>query len=157
MARYTRSSRLWRPGLTLIEAMAAMALLGGLLVTLIVAGGRFSRQRGRAARCLEATALADRLLESWWDDLEEFPRHDRGDVPGASGWRWRTASVVQADSDNEEALDAMGVETIALELFAPEHVEGEPPDVRVELLLPAEKSSEEEVEDDADTPGDDAG
>jgi hypothetical protein len=104
-----------------------MAILGGVLVAVLVAGARLTTQQGRAAQRLEACRMADGLLESWWPEREKLPRRGGGAVPGADGWSWRTLVVENAEAE------ALGAEVVALEI-----ADARQPDaalVRVELLL----------------------
>lgn len=52
-------------GLTLLEVVVALGLVATLLVTMLVAHGRLTRQQRRAERQTEAIAAADQLLASW--------------------------------------------------------------------------------------------
>ena len=126
-----------RRGATLIEALAGLAILGTLLVSVLLASGKMHRQRGRTAQRLEAVRVADRLLEGWWQKRDEFPRDGQGTVePGGDGraWSWRTTVV------ENEAARKLACEVVALEVFAPEAAAetpaGKAPACRVEVLLP---------------------
>jgi len=109
-----------------------MALLGGLLVALLVGQAQMTAQRARADERLEACRLADRLIESWWSDKENFPRSGQGTVFGLYRWRWRTQVV-----PSKEALGA-SAELVALELVreGAETAKDRRAALRVELLLP---------------------
>jgi len=135
--RCARCSRRWAAGLTLVEAACGMALLGGLLVGIILAGARLARQQGRAERRIEAAGIADALLAGWWAERDEFPRADTGDVPGEGGWRWRTRVVPRDDAA------ALGAEAVALEVFAPNAATDDAPSIRVEVLLPRKEPDSE--------------
>jgi hypothetical protein len=132
----TKSTASWRrsgAGLTLIEVVAGLALLGGLLVTILLARGRFVTRGRDVDRSLEACRLADELLERWWQDRRKIPRNGAGEIPGRYGWRWRTRIV-----DNEDAAD-LGARAVAVEILPPREGsdDGEPsPAARVEILLP---------------------
>jgi len=118
---------------TLVEALAGMAILGGVLVTMLMGQARLVAQQARADERLEACRLADRLLEDWWQDPDSFPRNDSGAVSGTRSWQWRTQPVA-----NEEA-EAVGAEVVALELRRDEAAEDadENASLRIEVLLPA--------------------
>lgn len=135
--RSRHSSRPWRRGLTLVEVAAAMALLGTLLVSVLLAHAKLRGQETRAGQFLEAQRLADKLLATWWENLDEFPREDQGDVPGAAAWSWRTRRV---PSPEAKAIEA---EIVAVELFCARDDHDttsvtRKPAVRVEVLLPLE-------------------
>jgi prepilin-type N-terminal cleavage/methylation domain-containing protein len=143
-------------GLTLVEVLAGMALLGTFLAAALVAGARLTAQRGDAERRLEALRVADELLEGWWRDVDNFPRHGEGRVSGRVTWHWTTRPV------ESEAARAIGCDVVALELrqataAGAGSTDGEPA-VRVELVLPAEEEAEEAGEaDDAERQDDAAG
>jgi prepilin-type N-terminal cleavage/methylation domain-containing protein len=80
-----------RQGLTLIEVVAGLALLGGLLSGILMAYGRHVVQVRHAELRLQATAAADRLLALWFGGFERgLRRHGDGRVPGDKRLRWRT-------------------------------------------------------------------
>ncbi len=132
----TRSTASWKrcaAGLTLIEVVAGMALLGGLLVTILLARGRFVTRGRDIDRSLQACRIAEELLDRWWADRRKTPPRGTGDVPGHAGRRWRTRVV-----DNEAAA-GLGARAVAVEILPPnEGGEGgePPPAARVEILLP---------------------
>lgn len=112
-----------------------MALLGTLLVAVLMAGARLNRQRGRTALREEATGVADRLLEEWWANRDEFPRSDDGTVTAERPWSWRTRVV-----ENKGAVP-LGCEVVALEIFAGDEASAaadkteRAPACRIEVLL----------------------
>ena len=108
-AKCWTSSR--RRGLTLVEVVAGLALLSALLVTVLTAKSRATRQLASANRRLEAVAAADRLLVGWWQDRAHFPRQSSGRVPGDAGFAWRT-SPVRNDAVNALAASVIRVEVI---------------------------------------------
>jgi hypothetical protein len=107
-----------------------MAILGTILVSLLVTGSRLDTQSGHARQLAEACRIADRLIEGWWQTRDKFPRTGEGPVPGETGWRWRTRFV------ENDAAKAIGVETIAVELFHAKRIGSEEPAVRIDVLLP---------------------
>ena len=76
--------------MTLIEVMAALAILGSLLVGILLAKNRLSQQSALASRRLDAVAAADGLLTSWRHSEEGIPREASGEVPGYNGFAWET-------------------------------------------------------------------
>jgi hypothetical protein len=127
------SWRRQRPGLTLVEAILATALLGTILVSALLTTGRLRRQRWFAERRIEAAEIADRLLAGWWADRDEFPRAASGEVADRPGWRWRT-SVRPS-----EPADRLNAEIVTLEVFPPRPQgpgDRTGPAVRVEVVLP---------------------
>ena len=97
----TRSARCSAPrAMTLIEVLAALALIGVLLAGMLVAQGRYARQQVLAEQKIEAVAIADRLLREWLRepddddeaDHEPMPHAGSGEIASTRGldWQWRT-------------------------------------------------------------------
>lgn len=122
-------------GLTMVEVLAALVILGSLLTAIVTAATRSSRQWARADRKLQAVVVADQLLEQWWADPKTMPRQDTGDITDDSSFRWRTQVI-----PNRE-LEKLDTEIIRLEMFdqRPEAVSREPI-VAVELILPTKQA-----------------
>jgi len=118
-------------GATLVEAVLGMAILGTLLVATLVTASRLEDRSSHARERGEACRIADRLLETWWQNRDKFPRSGEGPVPGQTGWRWR-ARVVESD----EARAINKAQIVAVELFHSNRPGAEEPAVRIELLLP---------------------
>ena len=138
MRRTSGTSLRWRPrGLTLVEVLAGMVLLGTLLVWIILADARATAQAHKASVRLQACRIAEGLLQEWWPNRRQFPRQGNGEPPGREGWTWRTN--VAADGEAE----ALGAETIVLEIFAPE-APADSPAASVAVLLP--KAADESLE-----------
>lgn len=129
-----RYGTFWRPGagLTLVETLAGMALLGTLLTAILIADARLKVQSRHAQQRIEACRIADALLDGWWKDRSKFPRMDSGTV-NESGWRWRTHVL---ENDHAEALNA---QMIALEIHAPD--EPDRPATQTTVLLKKEPTT----------------
>lgn len=131
-------------GLTLIEAVAGIAILGAMLAAVLVATSRLRAQDSRAARQIEACRIADRMLDELWKKPEDFPRKGTGCVPGSRDWQWRATIVPSA-----EAEDLNG-ELVAVEFFREANgklADGNQPAVRLELVLPTVRNKEDEKSD----------
>ena len=115
-------------GMTLIEVVAGLALLGTLLVGIVLAKVRYTHQWTAAERRVQAVGAADDLLSAWWADAGSFPRRDAGEVPGRPGLAWRTAPV---SNPAVEALDARAVRLEVFDRAAPTD-----PPVVVDVVLP---------------------
>ena len=79
-----------RRGLTLIEVVAALALMATLLVAVLTIKAGLTRRRAAADRQLRAAAAADGLLTAWWGDPESFPVNRSGPVPADPALAWST-------------------------------------------------------------------
>ncbi len=126
-------SRRLPSGMTLVEVIVGTALLGTLLVSILLARGRLSVQTRRAEVRIEACAVLDGLLETWWSDRDRLPRAGEGAVPGRPGWSWRTRTV------DREGAEVLRAEVVAVEVFRPAPgggASGEPPAASVEILMP---------------------
>jgi hypothetical protein len=74
--------------------IAGLVVLGTVLASVVVARGRFLRQRALADRQLRAIEAADRLVDGWTaggTSFDAVPRFGAGPLPGVEGYRWRTA------------------------------------------------------------------
>ncbi len=88
MRIYSTCSR--RGGLTLIEVVAAIAILGTLLVVIVLAKSRHTRQLGQARQVAAAAAAADELIAGWWVRGPQIPINDSGRIEGHEHLIWRT-------------------------------------------------------------------
>ncbi len=79
-----------RRGLTLIEVVAALALMATLLVAVLAIKSGLTRRRAAADRQLRAAAAADGLLTAWWADPATFPVGRFGPVPSDPAFAWAT-------------------------------------------------------------------
>ena len=77
-------------GLTLIEVVAALALMATLLVAVLTIRSGLTRRRASADRRLRAVAAADGLLTTWWADPTTFPVDRSGPVPADPALGWST-------------------------------------------------------------------
>jgi len=94
-----------RTGLTLIEVLASLALLGTVLSSLLLGASRFARASGISRERVEACRAADELLAKWWADPAHFPTGGQGTVPGTN-FSWVLKGVSNPDV---AALDAQVV------------------------------------------------
>jgi len=80
-------------GLTLIEVVAAIAILGTILVGIVLAQSRNTRQLAEARRTAEAVRHADELLADWWADEQGVPLNAAGAIDADPTLAWRTRRV----------------------------------------------------------------
>ncbi len=129
------SNNCYRHGLTLIEVVAGLALMGTLLATMLTAKGRFTQQRHYAQRVLAAVDAADTMLAARWDKA--------GAAGGTDGWAstdgvvanndrltWRTVEIT------DDQATAMRSRVIRLEVFDEQSNPEDPPLVSIDLLVP---------------------
>jgi len=137
-------------GLTLIEVVAAIAILGTVLVGIVVAQSRHTHQVARARQQQAAVEAADRLIADWWSSEAGVPIDGEGVISPAGGLRWTTRPVANRPI---ERLDAR---VVRVELWPVEEAVQAPftppePLVRVDLVLP--RPTQVEPKDvDADRP-----
>ena len=124
-----------RKGLTLIEVVAGMAMLGGLLSGVLVAYGRHVRQVRRAELRLAAVGATDRLLAGWFGAADSaVPRRRDGRMPGDKRFHWWTHVLEDA-----KVQGAAGLEVVRLEVFEEPKTAGDKKDeplVAVDLVVP---------------------
>ena len=118
-------------GLTLVEVVLGLALLGALLVSILVTRSRVARQSYLAQRRQDAVRAADRLLNQWWAEPAKFPRTAAGALADAPALAWRTQTVANDDArslggavvrldvlDRSQQADASGV-ILSVEVLLP--------------------------------------
>lgn len=130
------SWRSWnRHGLTLIEVLAALALLAILLAGVLSTKTDAERQWSRADQRLQAIAATDALLTQWMtpsDDDEEssgLPIDESGPLPGSGNLVWQTQLV-----DHEQAA-VLRCQVVRLSILDP-LLEVKPVVLTVDLLVP---------------------
>lgn len=96
--------------MTLLEVVAAIAILGGLLVGLVLARARHLRQASAASELADAVRLADDLIASWWASPQGVPIGMTGALGGDGRWTWRTQAV-----SNRE-IETLGARVVRLEV-----------------------------------------
>jgi prepilin-type N-terminal cleavage/methylation domain-containing protein len=110
-AKLTTSFRCSRGrGLTLIEVVAAIAILGTILVAVVLARSRLTRQLALVDLKTSAVAAADDLIAAWWASPAGFPIDREGVVPGDERLLWRTMVV------RNDMMEALGAVVVRLEM-----------------------------------------
>ena len=79
--RAAQSFRAGKRGLTLIEVMASLALMGSLLAALVMSHGRHRKQVRLAEKRIVALEIADRLLTQWTATWEPMRHGQGGSLP----------------------------------------------------------------------------
>jgi hypothetical protein len=97
--------------MTLVEVVGGLGLLATLLVALLMAKARFTRQAAAADRRLQAVAAADALLSGWHQNPRMLPRSGGGVVSGDAQFSWRTQRVANAP------VNDMGAAVVRLEIL----------------------------------------
>jgi type II secretory pathway pseudopilin PulG len=95
----------------LIELLAAMAILGWLLASLLVVRSRYIRQAATAQRQIEAVRAAQTLLEQWYSQDLAIPDAQQGPVPASEYLSWKT-SVVQ---ENVLGVDQLQIVRLSIQ------------------------------------------
>ena len=128
----TRSETFWRSrrgGVTLIETVAAVAILGSSLVALVLTSAKLTVQSRLAQDRITACEIAENQLRTWWPNPKTLPRNGSGPVAGHKGWTWRTQTTA-----NKQA-DEMKGQTVVLEIRSPSARDSDP-SATVEIILP---------------------
>ena len=139
-------------GLTLVEVLAGLALMGTLLVGLITARSRLVLQAQRAEQKIELTERAESLLSEWWQNPAGFPIDAEGtltasgDGAGSSAIDRGERSDLDEREENDEGVlawrttltDSVDVERLGAQRVRAEFwIEGKRDvEVSLELLLP---------------------
>lgn len=87
-------------GTTLIEVVAALAILSTAIVGLLLAQSRAVEQAAATQRSARAADLARELLSDWHLAGVDTTVPDSGTIPGQMNWSWRrtAAPVTVAES-----------------------------------------------------------
>jgi prepilin-type N-terminal cleavage/methylation domain-containing protein len=94
-----------RPGVTLIEILAGLVILGTLLVSIAIARGRFLRQIAEADRRLTAIHSADALLAAWMSGpAQNVPLAAQGALDQTQNFTWRTRVIRNPDATRVDAM-----------------------------------------------------
>ncbi|MFO8014769.1 MAG: type II secretion system protein [Phycisphaerae bacterium] len=130
-------------GLTLVEVVAAVAILGVILVGVVLAKSRHTHQMALAERQQVAVRAADALLAEWWKSVDGVPVGKWGVLEDEPSLVWETRVVANA------AIARLGARVIRVEIRAEEETrdgKSDEPLVAVDLVLPNpdRKASEED-------------
>jgi hypothetical protein len=117
--------------MTLVEVMAALALLAGLLTATLMASARLKEQAAKASLQSQAAKAADDLLESLWPDRHEIDRNGAGSIPGHPGWRYEAGSRPATQG----TLGDLEAEIVTFEIYPPPSRE---PAMTVRIVLAKE-------------------
>lgn len=139
-------------GLTLIEVVAAIAILGTLLVGVVLAKSRHTRQAALAQNKMQAVVLTDELIAGWWDRPEGVPASDSGVLSEEDGLRWQTQVV------NNPEIASLGARVVRVAVrenprLISRNREDEEPVLIVDLVVPdpeVEAREEEERQQELD-------
>jgi prepilin-type N-terminal cleavage/methylation domain-containing protein len=123
-----------RRGTTLIEVMAALVILGTIMASMLIARNRFTQQDAIATQKLRAIRALDMTVAQWMSGpASAIPVHNREPLADVPGCFWQTTLVDQPAASLVKAK-VMRVEVLA--------VNSPTPLVSLELLIPADRSSE---------------
>lgn len=120
-----------KAGLTLVEVLAALALLSTLLVGILMASNRHTEQIRRSRQTLEVLHRVDALLYRWTGSGGMVPRKANGQIPGRDELIWKTHVV------SKQHRQRLGIELVRLEVFPERGTLSEEPIVALDLAVPA--------------------
>ena len=123
-----------RSGMTLVEVMAALALLAGLLTATLMASARLKEQATASTIQSEAAEAAEDLLATLWPDRHEMGP-GAGAIPGHPGWRYEARSRPAS----QEPLSDLEARIVTFEIYPPRQRKGA---MTVEIALPKELADE---------------
>lgn len=125
-----------RSGVTLIEVLAALALLGSLAVAMVLSRGRLREQHALAEKKLEAVEVADVMLSQWWaSDSKSIPDGRSGVVEAQPGWTWETEAI-----SNRE-LTRFGAQIIRLRILDTSMLNNPIELTSVDMVMPVSKNN----------------
>jgi type II secretory pathway pseudopilin PulG len=120
-------------GVTLVETVAALALLGTLVALSFSSRSNINKQYTHANLKFQATELADQQIQHWHDTVPTPPLRESGPMIGHPDWTWRTTVI------NDPDLLPLKLSILHLQIFAPTALRSEPgPVLTLELVIPAE-------------------
>jgi len=141
MMHRSNSTNCCRRGLTLIEVVAGLALMGTLLAAMLSGKSRFTGQYHHAQRVLTAVELLDAFLIDRWPAIGEIDDSDSGDFAGESDMTWRISVV-----DDPVAAD-WHCRVVRVEVLDANWESDEPPLASVDLLVPDPPQEVSDVQD----------
>ena len=102
-------------GLTLVEALAALVIVGGCVTAMLVAQGGSIRQMHDGVLALTAREVAEELIASWRLAGVDLAVGMSGVCEGLDGWTWRHSTR------KAEVVDGLTVRHLILDLrYAPD-------------------------------------
>jgi prepilin-type N-terminal cleavage/methylation domain-containing protein len=128
------SRRSRQAGLTLVEVLAAVVILGTILVGVVVAKARHTRQLAVAREQTAAVHAVDGLIARWWADTGSVPVGASGTLGQDASITWQTFLVANPQ------IAALGARVVRVEVHG-DAAAGKPLFV-VDLVVPAPEDTE---------------
>ena len=125
-----------RAGLTLVEVVAGIGLLGTLLASLLISFSQQIRQQQRAQARLQAVQVLDRKLEEWYSGTDPIPVREEGELGSDEKLKWKTSRVKDAQAER------WGMERVLIEIW-PVEPAGSGPLVSLEVVQVPERGATE--------------
>lgn len=97
-------------GLTLLEVVAAIAILGTILVGVVLAKARHTRQIAEARQLRGLVEVTDDLLTGWWADKDGVPIEESGEVMRGGTYVWATRRIANV------AVEELGARVVRVEV-----------------------------------------
>ena len=80
-------------GFTLLEVIVALVLMGSVLAGSLLAYSSHRKQLSMATKRIEATRIADQMVQQLSAQTDGIPVGTRGLVSGKPNWFWQTEAV----------------------------------------------------------------
>lgn len=138
-----------RAGLTLIEVIAAIVILGTILVGVVLARARHTRQIRLSQRKAQAVRAADALLTEWWTRPEGIPVDQSGLAGPDDAFQWQTR--LRGNREVEQ-IGGQVLQLVLRDADPGSASASEGPLVRVELVLPGQRPGPDQRGDDPNQP-----
>ncbi len=128
-------------GLSLIEVVIGMALLGLFLASIFIAQARLTRQSALIRKKALAISATDALLASWAMDWGNLPTDGSGTIPEHENLQWET------QSQDASELQELGIIKVQLTITDADMYLTDEPILQLELAVPLKKTAQDEQPD----------
>lgn len=91
-----------RRAVTLVEVVAALAILATVVATMLAARARHTRQYVAAGRAIEAVQVLDVLVADWWRQPGSIPVSGDGNIDSHPDLTWRAQTLGPAPAGLDE-------------------------------------------------------
>ena len=102
---------MYRPGLTLVEVLASLVIIGGSVAAILVAQSNCLQHIEASRLQLTARDIATELIAAWRLNGSDLSMDTRGEVEGMTGWAWRRSS------QPSDVLKSVKVTEVKLEII----------------------------------------
>ena len=113
-SRCNRNCRRKRSAFSLIEVVAGLVIMAGVLVASLLGFSAHRRQLRHADNRIAAVSIADELLTTLSGQVDGFPTNSRGRIAGKSDWYW-TTQLVATTAPMEVPMNVIRLSVVTVE------------------------------------------